>query len=53
MTKIWRLLFTILDKLSVGIKPPEEIVVKAKLNASRSLMFTRLYKKITKTVEKK
>ena len=44
-TKIWRSLFTILDRLSVGIKPPEDIVVRAKLNASSSLIFTKLYKK--------
>ena len=52
-TKICKLLFTILDKLSVGIKPPEDIVVNAMLNESRSLTFTKLYKKITKIVEKK
>ena len=36
-----------------GIKPPEEIMVKDKLTASKSLIFTKLYKKITKIVEKK
>tara|TARA_B100000745_G_C19917015_1_gene308009 strand:- start:67 stop:210 length:144 start_codon:yes stop_codon:yes gene_type:complete len=47
------LLPIILDKLSVGKKPPEDIVVKARLNASKSLILIKLYKKITKTVEKK
>ena len=43
----------ILDKLSVGIKPPEDIVVKARLKASRSRISIKVYKKITKIVEKK
>tara|TARA_B100000378_G_C17717077_1_gene297366 strand:+ start:320 stop:460 length:141 start_codon:yes stop_codon:yes gene_type:complete len=43
----------ILDRLSVEIKPPEDTVVNAKFNASRSLMFAKLYKKIIKIVEKK
>ena len=43
----------ILVKLSTGINPPEEIVVKAKLNASKSLIFIKLYEKIITTVEKK
>ena len=51
--KIWRLFSTILVKSWVGINPPEDIVVKAKLNESRSLIPTKLYKKITKSVEKK
>ena len=42
-----------LDKLSVGIKPPEDMIVKARLKASKSLILIKLYKKITKTVEKK
>tara|TARA_B100001105_G_scaffold214427_1_gene179639 strand:+ start:367 stop:507 length:141 start_codon:yes stop_codon:yes gene_type:complete len=46
-------LLKILGKFPVGRKPPEDIVVKAKLNASKSLIFTKLYKKITKIVEKK
>ena len=41
------------DKLSVGRKPPEDMVVNAKFNASKSLIFVNLYKKITKIVEKK
>ena len=52
-TKICRLLPIIFDKLSVGIKPPEDIVVKARLKASRRRISIRLYKKITKIVEKK
>ena len=43
----------ILDKLSLGINPPDDIIVKDKLNASKSLKSIKLYKKITKTVEKK
>jgi hypothetical protein len=42
----------ILDKFSVGIKPPEDIVVKARLKASRSRISVKLYKKITNKVEK-
>ena len=41
------------DKFSTGRKPPEDIVVKAKLNASKSLIFIKVYKKITKIVERK
>ena len=52
-TKICKLLSIILDKLFVGIKPPEAIVVKARLKASKRRMSIKLYKKITKTVEKK
>ena len=33
----------ILDKLSTGINPPEEIVVKAILNASKRIAQTRKY----------
>ena len=50
-TKICKLLFKILDKLLPAIKPPEDIVVKAKFNESNNLIFTKLYKKIIKTVE--
>ena len=40
--------------ISVGrTKPPEDITVRAKLNASKSLIFIKLYKKITKIVERK
>ena len=42
----------ILDKLSVGIKPPEDIVVKARLKASRRRISIKLYIKIIKMVEK-
>jgi hypothetical protein len=52
-TKICKLVSIILDKLSVGMKPPEDIVVKARLKASRSRIPIKLYKKITKMVEKK
>ena len=52
-TKICKLVSITLDKLFVGIKPPEDIVVKAKLNASKSLILIKLYIKITKIVEKK
>ena len=52
-TKTCKLLLTILDKLVFVINPPEEIVVNARLNESRSLIFANLYKKITKIVEKK
>ena len=51
--KICKSVSIILDKLSVGIKPPEDIVVKAKLKESRSRISIKLYKKITKIVEKK
>ena len=34
-TKTCKLLFTIFDNLSVGIKPPEDIVVKDRLNESK------------------
>ena len=52
-TKICKLVVIISDKLSDGINPPEDIVVKARLKAARSLISINLYKKITKIVEKK
>ena len=52
-TKICKLFVRILDKLSSGINPPEEILVKARLKASKSLRSIKLYKKITKIVEEK
>ena len=52
-TKILRSLSIILVKLSVWINPPEDIVVKDKLTESRSLIFTKLNKKIKKRVDKK
>ena len=52
-TKICKLFVKILDKLSSGINPPEEILVKAKLKASKSLRSIKRYKKITKIVEEK
>ena len=42
-----------LDNLSVGKNPPEEITVNAKFNPSKSRKSTKLYKKIIKIVEKK
>ena len=45
-TKICKLFSIILDKSSVGIKPPEDIVVKARLKASRNRILINLYKKI-------
>ena len=52
-TKTCSLVSMILDKFSVGINPPEDIVVKAKLKESKSLTSIKVYKKITKIVEKK
>ena len=37
---IWNSLFIIFDKLFVGINPPDETTVNAKLNASKSLIST-------------
>jgi len=50
--KICNLSSKILDKLFTGIKPPEDITVKAKLKESKSLTFAKLYKKIIKIVRK-
>ena len=50
---ICKLFFKISDKLSLGIKPPEEIEVNAKLKESKSLKPTKLYKKIIKIVDRK
>ena len=50
--KTCKSLLTILDKLSIGINPPEDIVVKARLKASKRRISINLYKKITKIVEK-
>ena len=52
-TKTCMLFFMMQDKLSTGINPPEDMVVKAKLKESRSLKPTKLYKKIIKIVEEK
>ena len=41
-TKICKLLVVILDRFSVGRNPPEDMIVKAKLNESRSLILNRL-----------
>ena len=51
--KVCNLVSMIFDKFTVGINPPEDIVVKAKLKQSKSLTSIKVYKKITKTVEKK
>ena len=51
--KIWRPLVVIRLKLFFERKPPEDMVVEAKLNESKSLMFDMLNKKITKIVENK
>ena len=52
-TNICKSLEIILDKVLVGINPPEEIVVKDKLKASKSLISTLVYIKIIIIVEKK
>jgi len=52
-TNIWKSPVKILDKLLLGINPPDEITVKAKFTESRSLRFIMLYKNITKIVVKK
>ena len=51
--KSWVLLIIISDKRFFERNPPEDIVVKARLSESSNLMFTKLYKKMTKIVEKK
>ena len=48
---ICKLFCKIFDKLFTGRKPPEDIVVKAKLTESRSLKSIIVYKKIAKSVE--
>ena len=50
---ICRSFVRIFDKLLLGTKPPEDIDVKAKLTASRSLRSIKVYKNITKIVVKK
>ena len=52
-TKSWVLLITISDKRFFERNPPEDMAVKARLSESSNLMFTKLYKKMTKIVEKK
>ena len=51
--KVCKSFFKINDKFSLGINPPEDMLVKAKLKESRSLKSTKLYKKITNIVETK
>ena len=46
--KSWVLLIIISDKRFFERNPPEDIVVKARLSESSNLMFTKLYKKMTK-----
>jgi hypothetical protein len=52
-TNICKLFIRIFDKLSPGINPPEDKLVKARLTESRSLKSVKLYKNITKIVEEK
>ena len=52
-TKVCKSVSIMLDKFSVGIKPPDDIVVKAKLKASKSRISNKLYKNITKIVDTK
>ena len=52
-TNICKLLIRIFDKLSSGINPPEDMLVKARFTESRSRKSVKLYKNITKIVEKK
>jgi len=51
-TKVCKLLSIIFDKSLDGIKPPEDIVVNARLKLSRSLTLVKVSKKITKNVVK-
>ena len=53
VVKIFVLLFSISDNVFVGRNPPDEIVVKAKLNESKSLIPAKVYKNIINKVEKK
>ena len=48
VTIIWELLTKILDKLFVGKKPPEEIIVIARFNELNVLIFNKL--RITKII---
>ena len=50
--KIWKLLIVIVERLFFERNPPDDTIVKAKLNESKSLIFAKLYKKITKMVVK-
>ena len=50
---ICKLFFKIIDRFSVGKKPPEDTAVKARLTESRSLKSVKLYRNITKTVDEK
>ena len=52
-TNTCTLFIKIFDRLSFGIKPPEDILVKARLTESRSLKLVKVYKKIIKRVDKK
>ena len=51
--KICKLFSNMSDKFAVGINPPEDTEVKAKLKASRSLMSTKVNKKIINIVDEK
>ena len=48
---ICKLLIKIFDISSLGTKPPEEMLEKAKLTESSNLKFVKLYKIIIKIVE--
>ena len=48
--KICKSFSKILDKFSLGINPPEDITVKARLKESKSLILIKLYKKLRKIV---
>tara|TARA_B100001123_G_C14339472_1_gene642452 strand:- start:74 stop:265 length:192 start_codon:yes stop_codon:yes gene_type:complete len=51
--KAFELSVIILERFSLGINPPEDMLVKARLNESRSLKSTNVYKKIQTIVEDK
>ena len=52
-TKTCKSVSIISVRLFVGINPPEDIVVKAMLNASSNRKSIKLYKNITKIVDEK
>ena len=51
--KIWKLFVTILFKIFLERKPPDDIVVKARLNESKNLIPVKLYKRIIMKVVSK
>tara|TARA_B100000686_G_C15836090_1_gene500402 strand:+ start:252 stop:470 length:219 start_codon:yes stop_codon:yes gene_type:complete len=50
-TNICKLSNKIFDKLALGINPPADMLVNARLTESRSLKFAKLYKNIIKIVD--